>query len=324
MGLVTSFSLRNPLVVAAVSVVLCVFGLFAYFSLGVAITPNVNFPSVVVTTVYPGADPETVETNVTTADRGRDRRPAEHRHQRPDLDLVAGRLDRHRPVHHAPPTRTWYRSTSSASSTASAASCPPTRRRPTVSKVDINAFGVATVVFSGQQPLDRAAGRRRERRPASSSTRVPGVGADQHPLRHHPRGPRPRGRGGAARARPVDQPGRRRAAVPAARGPGRDDHAGRRATSASTSTRWRPASTQLGNIVVLQTPTGAVLPARRREDRGHLQEAQRHRARRTARKGWRWSSSSCPTPTPSAWWTASSSDRRARAAACRPGPGSTS
>src|SRR5207244_9353883 len=27
--------------------------------------PNVNFPSVVVTTVYPGADPETVENDVT-------------------------------------------------------------------------------------------------------------------------------------------------------------------------------------------------------------------------------------------------------------------
>src|SRR5215216_2041708 len=33
--------------------------------MGVAISPNVNFPSVVVTTIYPGADPETVESNVT-------------------------------------------------------------------------------------------------------------------------------------------------------------------------------------------------------------------------------------------------------------------
>ena len=33
--------------------------------LRVAVSPNVNFPIVVVTTVYPGADPETIEANVT-------------------------------------------------------------------------------------------------------------------------------------------------------------------------------------------------------------------------------------------------------------------
>src|SRR5918911_3141945 len=49
----------------AVTTSILVFGSFAYAAMGVAITPNVNFPSVVVTTVYPGADPETVETNVT-------------------------------------------------------------------------------------------------------------------------------------------------------------------------------------------------------------------------------------------------------------------
>ena len=61
----TQFSVHNPLVVAAVTIALGIFGLFAYTTMGVAISPNVNFPSVVVTTIYPGADPETVETNVT-------------------------------------------------------------------------------------------------------------------------------------------------------------------------------------------------------------------------------------------------------------------
>jgi hypothetical protein len=37
----------------------------AYSSLGVAITLNVNVPQTVVTTTYPGADPATVEANVT-------------------------------------------------------------------------------------------------------------------------------------------------------------------------------------------------------------------------------------------------------------------
>lgn len=62
---VTEFSVRNPLVVLAVTVTIGLFGMLAYASLGVAITPNVNFPGVVVVTVYPGADPETVESNVT-------------------------------------------------------------------------------------------------------------------------------------------------------------------------------------------------------------------------------------------------------------------
>src|ERR687894_1393777 len=61
----TEFSVRNPLVVLAVTVSILVFGAVAYARMGVAITPNVNFPQVVVTTVYPGADPETVEANVT-------------------------------------------------------------------------------------------------------------------------------------------------------------------------------------------------------------------------------------------------------------------
>jgi len=31
----------------------------------VAVAPNVNLPGVIATTVYPGADPETIEANVT-------------------------------------------------------------------------------------------------------------------------------------------------------------------------------------------------------------------------------------------------------------------
>jgi hypothetical protein len=61
----TLFSIRNPLVVSGIAVALCLFGVFANSSLGVAITPNVNVPHAVVTTTYPGADPATVEANVT-------------------------------------------------------------------------------------------------------------------------------------------------------------------------------------------------------------------------------------------------------------------
>ena len=46
----TRFSIRNPLVVSGIAVALCLFGLFAYTNLGVAIAPNVNVPQAVVTT----------------------------------------------------------------------------------------------------------------------------------------------------------------------------------------------------------------------------------------------------------------------------------
>ena len=87
----TEFSVRNPLVVLAVTISIMVFGAVAYARMGVAITPNVNFPSVVVTTVYPGADPETIEANVT--------RPIEDAIAGlPNIDtngLTAGLINRH-------------------------------------------------------------------------------------------------------------------------------------------------------------------------------------------------------------------------------------
>jgi hypothetical protein len=61
----TRFSIRNPLVGSGIAVALCLFGLFAFTNLGVAIAPNVNIPQAVVTTTYPGADPATIEANVT-------------------------------------------------------------------------------------------------------------------------------------------------------------------------------------------------------------------------------------------------------------------
>ena len=61
----TQFSLKNPLVVASLAVALCLFGVFAYVTLGIAVVPNANYPSVSVITIYQGADPSTIEANVT-------------------------------------------------------------------------------------------------------------------------------------------------------------------------------------------------------------------------------------------------------------------
>jgi HAE1 family hydrophobic/amphiphilic exporter-1 len=144
----TRFSIRNPLVVAGIAVALCLFGVFAYTSLGVAIAPNVNVPQVVVTTTYAGADPATVEANVT--------RPIE------DAIATLPNID----TNGLTSTSSFGVSVVSVQFTDAAnpdlvsvdvqrvvngvrSSLPADADTPTVTKVDFNAQGVATVVLSG-------------------------------------------------------------------------------------------------------------------------------------------------------------------------------
>jgi len=63
--LLTRISVNNPVFATMMMAALLVVGLFAYRGLGVDQFPNIDFPVVVVTTTYPGASPETVETEVT-------------------------------------------------------------------------------------------------------------------------------------------------------------------------------------------------------------------------------------------------------------------
>lgn len=57
-------SIRRPVLATVMVAVLVVFGLVAYPGIGVDLFPEVEFPIVTVTAVYPGADPETVESRV--------------------------------------------------------------------------------------------------------------------------------------------------------------------------------------------------------------------------------------------------------------------
>jgi HAE1 family hydrophobic/amphiphilic exporter-1 len=149
---VTEFAIRNPLLVLAVTVAIGIFGTFAYTTLGVAITPNVNFPQVVVTTVYPGADPETVETNVT--------KPIE------DAIATLPNIDTNglTSISSQGVSTVIVQFTTAANPDLVSVDVervvngvrnrlPPEVDPPAVSKVDINAAGVATVVLSGEQPL---------------------------------------------------------------------------------------------------------------------------------------------------------------------------
>ncbi|MCX7360546.1 MAG: efflux RND transporter permease subunit [Alphaproteobacteria bacterium] len=60
----TQIAVDNPVFATMAMVALLVMGLFSYRQLGVDQFPNVDFPVVVVTTEYPGASPETVETEI--------------------------------------------------------------------------------------------------------------------------------------------------------------------------------------------------------------------------------------------------------------------
>jgi HAE1 family hydrophobic/amphiphilic exporter-1 len=61
----TRVSLHNPVFATMVMLAIVVLGLFSYQRLQVDQFPNVDFPVVVVTTDYPGASPEIVESEVT-------------------------------------------------------------------------------------------------------------------------------------------------------------------------------------------------------------------------------------------------------------------
>ena len=61
----TQVSLRNPVFATMVMVALMVLGLFSFQRLKIDQFPNIDFPVVVVTTEYPGASPEIIESEVT-------------------------------------------------------------------------------------------------------------------------------------------------------------------------------------------------------------------------------------------------------------------
>lgn len=61
---VAEVSIRRPVFAVMLVSVMLVFGLLAYPRIGVDLFPNVEFPIVTVLVVYPGADPETMESKV--------------------------------------------------------------------------------------------------------------------------------------------------------------------------------------------------------------------------------------------------------------------
>ena len=61
---IADLSIRRPVFAVMLVVALSVFGTLAYPRIGVDLFPNVEFPVVTVTIIYPGGDPETMESKV--------------------------------------------------------------------------------------------------------------------------------------------------------------------------------------------------------------------------------------------------------------------
>ncbi|MDD3732930.1 MAG: efflux RND transporter permease subunit, partial [candidate division Zixibacteria bacterium] len=62
---ISEISIKRPVFATMMIGALLVLGLFSYYDLPIELMPEIDFPYVVVQTVYPGASAETVETEVT-------------------------------------------------------------------------------------------------------------------------------------------------------------------------------------------------------------------------------------------------------------------
>ena len=61
----SNISIKRPVMISMVLAALLLFGLMAFIALPLNLTPNVEFPFVVIQTVYPGASPDQIESQIT-------------------------------------------------------------------------------------------------------------------------------------------------------------------------------------------------------------------------------------------------------------------
>jgi len=62
--ILSDVSIKRPVFATMIIAAIVLFGLVLYQRLNVDLYPNVSFPTVTVTVVYPGASPETMETQI--------------------------------------------------------------------------------------------------------------------------------------------------------------------------------------------------------------------------------------------------------------------
>jgi HAE1 family hydrophobic/amphiphilic exporter-1 len=149
---ITQFSIRNPLVVGALTVALALFGIYSYLTLGVAVVPSISIPAVIVTTTEPGANPDTIETQIT--------KPIE------DAISTLRDIDTLSSTSTQGVSMVTVQFTTAANAdlvgvdvervvTGARGKLPAAANAPTVIKADTSAFPVLTFAVSGPQPLDQ-------------------------------------------------------------------------------------------------------------------------------------------------------------------------
>jgi hydrophobic/amphiphilic exporter-1 (mainly G- bacteria), HAE1 family len=169
----TEFSLKNPLVVTALAMALLCFGVYSYSAMGISVFPNVSFPGANITTVVPGADAATVETQVT--------KPIEDAIATlPNIDLMYSQSMEGVSV-------VSVNFTPAANSAligvdvervvnAIRSRLPADAESPSVQKVDTSAFPVLRIGLFGPQPIDQLQEIAKDR-VQSTLEALPGVGS---------------------------------------------------------------------------------------------------------------------------------------------------
>ena len=148
----TLFSLRNPLLVGVLTLSLVCFGLYSYLAMGVGIFPNISFPGVTIITSVPGADPGTVETQVT--------KPIE------DAIFALPNIQQMVSTSAEGVSLVQVQFTSAANATlipvdaervvnAARSKLPPEAEAPAITRFETSAFPVITIGLSGPQSVDR-------------------------------------------------------------------------------------------------------------------------------------------------------------------------
>ncbi len=128
------------------------FGIYSYFSMGIGIVPNISFPGVAITTTEAGADPASIETQVT--------KPIE------DAVSTLSNVDTIQSTSSEGVSSVFVQFTTAANSTlvpvdvervlnSLRSQLPADADPPTISTIDTSAFPVLSASLSGTQPIDQ-------------------------------------------------------------------------------------------------------------------------------------------------------------------------
>lgn len=186
----TELSIRRPVMVAMAVLSFVVLGLWAMMRLPIELMPRIDFPFVVVTTLYPGADPEEVESSVTEKIEEAVSTISGVRHvmsySQEGISVVAVQFE------------LGVKSSDAAADVRDKistirAQLPEGVKEPVINKIDVLAFPVVTLIVSGERPLkelrefaEDEIAQRLERLPGVSMAQVFGGDVREIQINVHP------------------------------------------------------------------------------------------------------------------------------------------